>query len=193
VRTRILIGVSAWLLGAVTATCGSLLAVSLLGHGFGVSASQGRPLTAAAVNAALANAKERSAAPAGHSSSAPRATVPRATAPHAGASSTAPRTADAPTQAAQTGTLLASPAGTVVASCEPAGAYLASWSPAQGYGSEQVVRGPTAVASVMFDAGTRAVTMRVSCHGGTPVADSSWGHDDDGGSGGGDGSTGGDE
>jgi hypothetical protein len=180
VRTRIFIGVGAWLLGAVTATCGSLLAVSLLGTGFGVSAGQGQQLTAAAVSAALASApKEHTAPPAGHRSTAP----PKAHHARAKHASSPPVTPVAPVHDAQTGTLLASPAGTVVASCGPAGAYLVSWSPAQGYGSEQIVRGPAAIARVMFDAGSSSLTMAVSCHAGTPVADPVWGHDDDGGSG----------
>jgi hypothetical protein len=76
----------------------------------------------------------------------------------------------------------------VVASCESAGTYLLSWSPAQGYGVDQVSRGPATVASVVFDAGSRAVTMQVSCPGGaggTPVSSTSSQADDDG-SGGGD-------
>jgi hypothetical protein len=193
VRTRILIGVGAWLLGAVMATCGSLLAVSLLGTGFGVSAGQGKQLSAAAVNAALASAPAEhtstTTTPAARRSPAPRQAHARGrqvSSPRA-----APATSAAPAQKAQAGTLLATAAGTVVASCEPAGAYLISWSPAQGYGSDQVVRGPAPTAEVTFDAGTQALTMRVSCRGGVPVAGTSWGSDDDGGSGGGDGSGGG--
>ena len=49
---RILAGVGAWLLGAGTATAGSLLAVSLLGQG--IADSPGQQLTTAAVNRALA-------------------------------------------------------------------------------------------------------------------------------------------
>jgi hypothetical protein len=180
VRTRIFIGVSAWLLGVVTAICGSLLAVSLLGNGFGVSAGQGQQLSTAAVNAALASVpNEHTSAPAAHGSARPPK-APHIRAKHASSPSVTPA---APAQNAQTGTLLASPAGTVVASCEPAGAYLVSWSPAQGYGSDQVLRGPAPEAEVTFDGGTHATTMRVSCRGGVPVAATSWGHDDDGGSG----------
>ena len=49
---RIVAGLGAWLLGAGTATAGSLLAVSLLGQG--IADTQGQQLTAAAVNRALA-------------------------------------------------------------------------------------------------------------------------------------------
>ncbi len=50
---RVLVGTGAWLLGAATATAGSVLAVSLLGQGIADSSSQ--QLTVAAVNQALAN------------------------------------------------------------------------------------------------------------------------------------------
>ena len=59
---RILAGVGAWLLGAGTATAGSLLAVSLLGQG--IAESPGQQLTTAAVKSALA-AEAREASPAG--------------------------------------------------------------------------------------------------------------------------------
>jgi hypothetical protein len=76
--------------------------------------------------------------------------------------------------------VLTSAAGTVVATCESAGAYLMSWSPAQGYAVAQFVRGPAAVASVTFSAGSATVTMNVSCSGGTPSSStsSSPGHDE---------------
>ena len=44
-RARIYIAVAAWLLGAATATGGCLLAVSLLGDGFGVTGGSGQQLT----------------------------------------------------------------------------------------------------------------------------------------------------
>jgi len=179
--------VSAWLLGAVTATCGSLLAVSLLGNSFGVSASPGQQLTVAAVRSALA-APEKLHVSAGGAAPSARSGAPHARAVRAGDSRTRrpqATTPPHPQQTAQPGTLLDSPAGTVVASCEQGAAYLVSWSPAQGYGSDQILRGPAAVAKVTFDAGGAAMTMAVNCHGGTPTAATFWGHDD-GGSGGGD-------
>jgi hypothetical protein len=51
VHRRILFGVAAWLLGAATATAGSLLAISLLGQG--ITGSSGQLLTQDAVNRAL--------------------------------------------------------------------------------------------------------------------------------------------
>jgi hypothetical protein len=50
---RIVVGVSAWLVGVGAATGGSLLAVSLLGQG--IAASNSQQLTAAAVSRALAS------------------------------------------------------------------------------------------------------------------------------------------
>ena len=52
-RGRILFGVTAWLLGAATATAGSLLAISLLGQG--ITGNSGQLLTQDAVNKALAS------------------------------------------------------------------------------------------------------------------------------------------
>ncbi|HEX4661604.1 MAG TPA: hypothetical protein VH307_29770 [Streptosporangiaceae bacterium] len=175
-RARILIAVAAWVLGAATATGGCLAAVSLLGDGFGVTASSGQPLTAAAVRKDLADAKRGQ--PSAPSATPSRSVGPRPVTRH-------PRTArptptSAPTRTSTQsppapGTVLTSQAGTVVATCESAGAYLISWSPAQGYAVDQnqVVRGPTASASVVFRADRRTVTMKVSCPGGTPVA-STW-------------------
>ncbi len=185
-RARIPIAVAAWLLGAVTATCGSLLAISLLGDGFGIGGPPSQPLTVAAVNKALADARrEQSPAPSASPSRPSLPSLPsRPARPRASKHSAAAR--PAPAQPGTTaGTLLGSPAGTVVASCGPAGVYLLSWSPAQGYGVDRVARGPATVASVVFDAGTRAVTMQVVCRGGTPVSSTSSGGDDDGGSSGG--------
>jgi len=53
VHRRILFGVTAWLLGAATATAGSLLAISLLGQG--ITGNSGQLLTQDAVNKALAS------------------------------------------------------------------------------------------------------------------------------------------
>ncbi len=191
VRNRIFIGVGAWLLGAVTATGGSLLAVSQLGRGLVDTTNQ--QLTAGAINDALAREKaEQLMTP---TPSLPRTGQPSPTA-HAvhtvrpgarhhqisPAPSPAPASAPAPT-------LLASAGGTVLASCQPAGAYLVSWSPQQDFEAQNVIRGPAAIVSVRFGAPSQSLTMRVTCHGATPaVLLPGWG----GGSGD-DGGTGGDE
>jgi len=200
VHVRILAGFGAWLLGAGTATAGSLLAVSLLGQG--IADTTGQQLTTAAVNQALAReAREASqASQAGRAGSQPasaptptsrvtRAGTPRpATTRPAGASaaSTAPSVTVSPEPAPASGTVpagtvLTSHGGTVLAECRPAGAYLVSWSPVPGYEATGVVRGPAVTARLVFESDANTVTMTVTCPDGTagvPVAAShthSWG------------------
>jgi hypothetical protein len=175
VHARILIALSAWLLGAVTATGGCLMAVSLLGNSFGASGGSSQQLTIAAVHQALAAARQaRSPAP---SAVPPRMAQGLRARSHSPAARPTP-TATPAQSGAVAGTVLTSPGGSVTAICESAGTYLLSWSPAQGYGVGQVARGPAAVASVVFDGGTRAVTMQVSCASGTPVSSTSWSQDE---------------
>jgi hypothetical protein len=184
VRARILVVVAAWLLGAATATGGCLLAVSLLGDGFGVTGGSNRQLTAAAVQKALADTKqEPSATP---SVTLSRAAQARGAARHPRAARPAPSPSPSPTPsltasstptqpATAAGTVFTSSAGTVTATCGSAGARLLIWSPAQGYEVDHVVRGPAAAASVVFGANTNmgTVTMNVSCPSGTPVSSTS--------------------
>ena len=188
VHVRILAGVGAWLLGAGTATAGSLLAVSLLGQG--IADSPGQQLTAAGVNRALAR-EAHDASEAGARAARPTArtspvTRPPSTGPaptrRAGhqaaptpsvrpATTPAPRPSSTPAD----GTLLTSRGGTVLAECRAAGAYLVSWSPVQGYEATDVTRGPATTARVVFESGADSVTVTVSCPdgaGGTPVASS---------------------
>lgn len=192
---RILAGVGAWLLGVVTATAGSLLAVSLLGQG--IADSTGQQLTTAAVDRALAHdAQEASAAaiqtpsPAGPGPPAapPAPAMPAVTTPGTAgpaAAGTAPQGTPAASRASASpsqglgSTVLTSQGGTVLAECRPAGAYLVSWSPTQGYEATGVFRGPSVTARVVFASGSSSVTMMVSCPDGTagvPVASSSTGH-----------------
>ena len=195
VRGRIMIGVGAWLLGAGTATGGSLLAVSLIGQGMSGFASQ--PLTAAAVSAAAARADSDESA--GLNGTAP---TTGATSPVSGPSGIAtagtwPRPSSAPGQSPPpdpasptatagtnsdtntgtnvgtgTGSVLSSQGGNVVASCQSAGVYLISWSPQQGYAIDDVRRGPAAQAWVTFESPANSVVMEVTCQGGVPQATS---------------------
>jgi len=179
VHRRILFGVAAWLLGAATATAGSLLAISLLGQG--ITGDPGQLLTQDAVTRALASEaadassspvtspSRQSASPSAPASASATAT-PAATATSAPAPD--PATAAAPALA-DGGTVLTSAGGEVVASCQPAGAYLISWSPVQGYEVDGVIRGPAVTARVTFNPTTvsptaREVTMVVSCSAGVP-------------------------
>ena len=99
---RILAGVGAWLLGAGTATAGSLLAVSLLGQG--IAASPGQQLTADAVNRALAreahDASQAATRTAPSPVGTPPVTGPAATSPAASPAALAQRRARLATAAA---------------------------------------------------------------------------------------------
>jgi len=180
VRSRILLGVGAWLLGAILATAGSLYAVDQLGNGLLAQPSQ---TSVAMVNAELAlENSERlgpSAAPSASGSASPAA----AFGPGRNPLRRPARQAGSPAP----GVLLASPDGTAVATCARGAAYLVYWSPQQGYEADQVVRGPRPVASVAFrNSAGGGVVLSVSCRGATPAEhlapiqpDGSWsGHDD---------------
>ena len=176
---RILFGIAAWLLGAATATAGSLLAVSLLGQG--ITGGSGPLLSRVAVDRALASEAAEPATPPSAAGSAPAGTAGAspAAARTAAPSSPAPSRAVSPSNVpasvtAGDGTVLASRGGDVVASCAAGGAYLDSWSPAQGFVVDGVLRGPAQVARVTFVPATGSddsdVTMLVSCSAGVPSA-----------------------
>jgi hypothetical protein len=161
-RSGVLIGVTAWVLGAVAATAGSMLAVSHLAHG--VLGPDAQQLTTAAVSNDLHGLPHVGPAPSPTPRArpvSPRPAGPRMSADPASAGSAA---------AGQAGTLLVSAAGSVMASCQAAGAYLLYWSPDQGYWADDVSRGPAAIARVSFESGEAGVVMRVSCAGSVPVA-----------------------
>jgi hypothetical protein len=164
VRSRILLGVSAWLVGAGAATGVSLLAVNALGQG--MTPAAGQQLSVLAVNRALASeGVEQRATP-------PRWAPPLA--PSIGrASSPVIRRAPSPSPAAPGGTVLTSQGGTVIATCAGARAYLVSWSPGQGFEPAHVIRGPAASARVTFISTQLTVIMAVSCAAGVPTATSS--------------------
>ena len=186
VHRRILFGVAAWLLGAATATAGSLLAISLLGQG--ITGNSGQLLSQDAVTRALASeAADVPSPPApatARDTGDPTASAPARTSPAASATASAtdvPVTGNGTETATASppagGTVLTSAGGEVVASCEAAGAYLISWSPLQGYEADDVNRGPAATARVAFESGTQLVTMVVSCSAGVPSATSYSGAD----------------
>jgi serine/threonine-protein kinase len=197
VHSRIFVGVAAWLLGAATATGGSLLAVSLLGQGITGTGGQVRTLdqvdralaSEAATSSAAAStpaAPSRSATPSGtqsglgSASPAPSASMTTSSVPPAptpAGSSPAQSTAPPSGGAGPTAVVLTSQGGEVVASCLAAGAYLNSWSPVSGYEVGNVRRGPAVTARVTFESLTQAVTMVVSCSSGVPTATTTSGHD----------------
>jgi hypothetical protein len=176
-----LLGVAAWLVGAIAATGGSLLAVSMLGQGMTPGGGDEQSVTT--VNRALAKeAAERAAAvppravPPKAARGAPPSRMTRHRAPVPPARRApmpaARRSAPPPSPGATGGTVLTSQGGTLVASCAGARAYLVSWSPQQGFGSTGVVRGPAASARVTFTSGQLTVTMVVSCAASVPTATS---------------------
>jgi hypothetical protein len=203
VHSRIFIGITAWALGAVTATTGSVLVVSLLGQG--ITGGSGQMLTQDMVNKELASEALEASTPVATPTASPTPTpAPAATASPVTTSSSAPSfapparaaatTPDTPTSPAAvttstapaasgtgtgTGTVLTSQGGEVVATCQAAGAYLLSWSPQQGYEVGTVSRGPAATARVAFESTTVRVTMVVQCSAGVPSATSSTGPRDE--------------
>lgn len=159
-RSGLLIGTCAWLLGAVAATAGSLYAVNDLGQG--LIAQHSKQVTVAMVNAELALEGSE------HSGRTPAAPSPSASAspsvhPSSGSASPSPSLPPDP------GELLISKDGTVVAACKAAGAYLVSWSPQQGFAANHVVRGPAQVAKVSFVSSSGGLILGVTCGTGQPA------------------------
>ncbi len=180
-RSRVLIGASAWLLGAVTATTGSMIAVNQLAHGLFGQPVQLLGSAATADTDHDASGLPTASLPAGSpavSSASPRPSASRH-ARHTRRAAPAPAQSSSPAA----GTLLVSPDGSVMAECLPAGARLLYWSPDQGFQAEDAVPGPAAVASVTFRGAGNTVIMHVSCQAGLPVSHLYWpgggsGHDD---------------
>lgn len=160
-RSRFLIGAGAWLLGALTAMAGSMLAVGALAHG--LLSPQPGSLSGTPIGADLAagRASPSASAPASPATS-------QSTASGRPSASPGPLAGAAPPSVPPT--LLTSADGSLLAVCQPAGAYLVYWSPDQGYSADEVARGPAPVASVTFINQAGGVIMRVSCASGTPVA-----------------------
>ena len=178
VHSRVFLTISAWLLGAIAATGGSLVAVALIGQSIDGPATQ--QLTASGVNHALAADHNGSGS---SPTDSPSATATPAR-PSAKATTSAPVAGASPAAAAPTGTLLSSAGGSVVATCYPAGAYLISWSPQPGYTADDVLRGPAAAAQLQFEAASQGVNVVVTCAGSVPSASVTTVGNDDGGGGG---------
>jgi hypothetical protein len=178
VHSRVFLTISAWLLGAIAATGGSLVAVALIGQSIDGPATQ--QLTASGVNHALAADHNGSGS---SPTDSPSATATPAR-PSAKATTSAPVSGASPAAAAPTGTLFSSAGGSVVATCYPAGAYLISWSPQPGYTADDVLRGPAATAQLQFEAASQGVSVVVTCAGSVPSASVTTVGNDDGGGGG---------
>jgi hypothetical protein len=159
VRSRVLLGVGAWLLGATSATAGSLYAVGQLGNSLlAVSTKQ---MSVEMVNSDLAQENSRHPVP------LPSSTQPSG--PRHIKKSATPGHSASPGTSSSAGTLLTSPDGSAEAVCTTSGAYLSYWSPQPGFEVDDVVRGPAAVASVIFRGASGGIKMNVSCDGGVPV------------------------
>jgi hypothetical protein len=179
VPSRVLIGAGAWLLGALTATGGSLLAVDQLVQG--LLEQHTKQVSVAMVNAELAleNSERRSAAPAASRSpgASPAAAPQKSRARPRATANRAKNPAPPPTR--DTGKLLTSAGGTAVATCENGRARLLYWSPGQGFTVFRVDAGPSSVASVTFTDSSGGVVMHVACGtAGIPAAHTStfqWG------------------
>jgi hypothetical protein len=168
VSSRFLVGLGAWLLGAVTATTGSMIAVNELAHGLlDQQTQQTQQLGGATVSADLDTGLV-SVSPAPAATSAGRRPASKPGPARRSASPSAATSAAAGQSPA--GTLLVSGDGTVMAACQPGGAYLLYWSPDQGFEADDVFRGPAAITSVTFRGPASSVVMRVTCRSGTPVA-----------------------
>jgi len=170
VRSRVPIAIGAWLLGALAATGGSLLAVDQLGQG--LLDQHTKQVSVAMVNAELAlqNFERTSAAPA--ASHSPRSsTSPAASKSRADKARPVQDKRSAPPPASDIGKLLTSAGGTAVATCENGRARLLYWSPGQGFAVSRVKRGPTPVATVAFTDSSGGVIMHVACgRSGVPFA-----------------------
>lgn len=148
---------ASWLLGAVTATAGSLYAVDQLGQG--LLAQHTNRVSVAMVNRELAQVNSEHPAPAA-SFSPSRSAAPS---PSVRAARTAPGKRPPEHANASPSKLLSTAGGTAVADCRPGGAYLVYVSPGQGYDFDELRRGPAPMASVTFENSSGAVELRVTC------------------------------
>jgi hypothetical protein len=169
VRSRVLITASAWLLGALAATGGSLLAVDQLGHG--LLEQHTKQVSVAMVNAELALENSERAAQAQTASQSPSPSPAAGSSSHkAHGATTIHIKKAAPPIIRDTGKLLTSAGGTAVATCQNGRARLLYWSPAQGFAVSRVEPGPGSVASVAFTDSSGGVVMHVACGpAGVPV------------------------
>jgi hypothetical protein len=168
VGSRVLVGASAWLLGAASATAGSLYAVAQLGQG--LVAQHATRVSVAMVNAELA--QDGATASATGPDARPSPTTSLKALATSAMHRSGGRHQTAPPVTSNPGKLLSSVGGTTVATCSSAGAELLSWSPspAQEFEVHRVVAGPSDVASVTFMNSSIGVIMNVRCDSlGVPV------------------------
>lgn len=134
-RGRILVGVGAWMAGAIVATGFSNLAVMLLGRGMASDSNQ--LLSGQNVRKALA---EASASPSGIQG-----------------------TWQPGSTSASKNLVFTPGGGTVVAHCYRRTAYLKYWTPLEGFLAENIHRGPVRAAQISFESSNETVTLLISC------------------------------
>lgn len=172
VRSRVVLGVGAWLLGVTLATAGSLYAVDQLDNS--LLAVNSRQMSVKMVNSELAHEHVQRARPvratrkAGRprESSGQRAHKHSSAKPRVSPSQSATPT---PTSSPAAGVWLSSADGGADAVCLPGGAYLQYWTPQPGFEVDDVSRGPAAVASVVFRDDAGGIVMQISCSAGVPT------------------------
>jgi hypothetical protein len=163
VRSRILVGAGAWLLGAAAATGGSLYAVHQLGQG--LLNERSKQVTAAMVNAELTreNAERAPASPSSSPSASARPGRSKQQKPKS------PSPSPSTSSSTDPGQLLTAPDGTAVAVCQQGNARLVYWSPQPGFEVARVVRGPAPAATVIFRGSSGGEVMKVTCDSTQPV------------------------
>ena len=163
-RSRMLLGGAAWLLGALTATGGSFLAVNGIAHGLlGTGAQHVAVAQIAGVPPVDLASSSTPAAPLSGADDGERNSPSPQVQP-------AVRATTQPPGPASAGSLVVSPGGTAMASCQSGLAYLQYWSPSPGYEVSDVIRGPAARASIGFEHLTSEYAISVTCNGSNPVA-----------------------
>jgi hypothetical protein len=169
-RSRYVLVGAAWLLGVLTATAGSFLAVNGIAHGLLGTGPQ--PVAITAIQGDLANHKVASSEPG-------PALNPAAAGDDGDQDTGTPQpqpvvtatSAAAPAPSSNSGgSLVDSPGGTVMVSCQSGLAYLQYWSPNAGYQADDVIRGPAPQASIGFEQLNSEFEIRVTCNGSHPVA-----------------------
>lgn len=166
--SRLLIGAAGWLLGAVTATAGSLYAVDQLGQG--LVDGHTKRVSVAMVNNELAQENSERPIPAAARSQSPSPRPSVSASRSVRAAGTVPGKPPHQHSSAGLGLVMSTTGGTAEAECQPGGAYLVYVSPAQGYDVHHLQRGPAPAASVTFANSTGGVALRVTCtSSGDPV------------------------
>jgi hypothetical protein len=169
-RSRFLAIAVAWLLGVITATAGSFVAVNGIAHGLlGTSAPS---LAAAPIQGVPVGGQPSGSQPASSLSAADDGDKDTATPPSQPSvtvTSQATPQAAQPPGPASAGSLFTSPGGTVMASCQSGLAYLQYWSPSPGFQADDVIRGPAAQARIGFEHLTSEYVISVTCNGSNPV------------------------